>query len=148
MAGVACSMCAGQHAEDNGFGLRILRGEFADVFLQRAAAVAGYAIAIWNDGHVAEPTDLDPVAAAGFWTETLRAAGAIRDRFAPAKLNFLTLGNAVPHLHTHIVPRYLDDPAPGHPLPWDLIAAARPMDEEQFTAQVEDLRTRLGRAGR
>ena len=144
MAGVGCPMCANQGREDNGFGCRILQGVFADVFLQRAAGVAGYAIAIWRDGHAAEPTELDPAAAAGYWTDTLRAASAIADRFAPAKLNFLTLGNAVPHLHTHIVPRYLDDPAPGRPLPWDVIAAAEPMAEDEFTAQVADLRARLG----
>jgi diadenosine tetraphosphate (Ap4A) HIT family hydrolase len=29
----------------------------------------------------------------------------------------MTFGNAVPHVHTHIVPRYPDDPAPRRPLP-------------------------------
>ena len=28
------------------------------------------------------------------------------------------LGNSVPHLHTHIVPRYADDPRPGWPFPF------------------------------
>jgi diadenosine tetraphosphate (Ap4A) HIT family hydrolase len=28
------------------------------------------------------------------------------------------LGNAVPHLHTHIVPRYADDVRPGWPFPF------------------------------
>lgn len=30
-------------------------------------------------------------------------------------MNYLTLGNAVPHLHTHLIPRYYGDPAPGRP---------------------------------
>jgi diadenosine tetraphosphate (Ap4A) HIT family hydrolase len=29
----------------------------------------------------------------------------------------MTLGNGVPHLHTHVTARYWDDPAPGGPLP-------------------------------
>ncbi len=41
----------------------------------------------------------------------------------PVKLNYLTLGNALPHLHTHIVPRYADDPVPGRPFPFDFLAA-------------------------
>jgi diadenosine tetraphosphate (Ap4A) HIT family hydrolase len=27
----------------------------------------------------------------------------------------MTLGNEVPHLHTHVVPRYVDDSEPNHP---------------------------------
>jgi hypothetical protein len=30
-------------------------------------------------------------------------------------MNFEMLGNSLPHLHTHVVPRYLDDGEPGQP---------------------------------
>jgi diadenosine tetraphosphate (Ap4A) HIT family hydrolase len=33
-------------------------------------------------------------------------------------MNYKTLGNAVPHLHTHLLPRLAQDPAPGCPLPF------------------------------
>jgi len=46
-------------------------------------------------------------------------ARAIEAEFAPVKLNLFTLGNMVPHLHTHVVPRFLDDPFPGGLIPWD-----------------------------
>ena len=36
----------------------------------------------------------------------------------PVKMNCNLLGNSVPHLHTHIVPRYEDDPKPGWPFPF------------------------------
>jgi diadenosine tetraphosphate (Ap4A) HIT family hydrolase len=32
------------------------------------------------------------------------------------KMNWLSLGNGVPHLHIHLVPRHADDPAAGGPL--------------------------------
>ena len=121
LAGSDCSMCANQGLEDSGYGRRILEGAYADVYLQRVASLPGYAVAIWKDGHVAEPFDVSATAASRYWTEVLSAARAIHAHFGPAKLNFLTLGNAVPHLHTHIQPRYLDDPAPGAPLPWALL---------------------------
>ena len=37
--------------------------------------------------------------------------------FEPVKVNYETLGNALPHLHTHVMPRYADDPKPGWPFP-------------------------------
>jgi diadenosine tetraphosphate (Ap4A) HIT family hydrolase len=147
LAGAACPMCANQGEEATEFGLRILNGRFADVALQRVTPLQGYAVGIWNRGHVAEPTDLDETAAAGYWSEVLDAARAIKELFAPAKLNFLTLGNSVPHLHTHILPRYLDDPAPGRPLPWDLIETAPPLPDGPFRRQVDDLRALIGPRG-
>jgi hypothetical protein len=51
-------MCANQGMEDSGWGVRFLRGVYADVFLQRSGVVRGYAVAIWKHQHVAEPTQL------------------------------------------------------------------------------------------
>jgi diadenosine tetraphosphate (Ap4A) HIT family hydrolase len=141
-------MCANQGQEDNGYGVRILEGMFADVFLERVTPVAGYAVAIWKHGHVVEPTNLDQDAANGFGQDLLDAARAIKTRFEPAKLNLLTLGNSIPHLHTHILPRYLDDPVPGRPLPWDLIETASSVPEVDFRQQVVDLRRLVGPRGR
>lgn len=141
-------MCGNQGQEDNGFGKRILEGEYADVVLQRATPQPGYAIAIWKHGHVAELTDLDDDAHAGYFAEVAAAGRALKTLYRPAKMNYLTLGNAVPHLHTHILARYIGDPAPGHPLPWQLIESADPIPEDEFQAQVEQLRRLIGSRGR
>ena len=45
----------------------------------------------------------------------LRVGRAIETLYKPIKMNFEMLGNSLPHLHTHVVPRYLDDGEPGHP---------------------------------
>jgi diadenosine tetraphosphate (Ap4A) HIT family hydrolase len=42
----------------------------------------------------------------------------------------------VPHLHVHIVPRYLDDSAPERPLPWN----TSPVAEELFMARFRQLK--------
>ena len=47
--------------------------------------------------------------------EVLRVGRAPEAVLEPVKLNCDLLGNAVPHLHTHVVPRYADDPRPGGP---------------------------------
>jgi diadenosine tetraphosphate (Ap4A) HIT family hydrolase len=97
-------MCANQGMEDSGRGVRFFEGSWADVFLWRSGRVRGYAVAIWKHGHVAEPTQLPAEQAAGFWLQTLRAGAAIEAHLAPVKLNYLTLGNALPHLHTTSCP--------------------------------------------
>jgi len=48
--------------------------------------------------------------------------------FDPDQVNYLTLGNQLPHLHTNVVLRYVDDPAPGGMV--DLNSGAQIADDE------------------
>jgi diadenosine tetraphosphate (Ap4A) HIT family hydrolase len=59
------------------------------------------------------------------------------------KRNYETLGTAVPHLHTHVMPRYADDPRPGFPFPHP---AERPPPhaEADLRRDSETLRRLLG----
>ncbi len=68
-----------------------------------------------GDRHVTEPTDLSEEEAAGFWREVLLVSRAVEQVYSPLKMNLMMLGNQVPHLHTHIVPRYRDDADAGGP---------------------------------
>jgi diadenosine tetraphosphate (Ap4A) HIT family hydrolase len=145
LAGHDCSMCAGLGQGDNEYVVAVAQLPFAEVGLERRSRLPGYCVVVWRHGHVAEPVDLSPAGAAGYWQDVLDVARAVRDEFQPVKLNFFTLGNYVPHLHTHVVPRYLDDPAPGGPLVWETIFAAQPVAETTLRSQAAALRSRLGR---
>lgn len=59
-----------------------------------------------------------------FFSDTVKAATAIQSVFAPARLNYELLGNTMPHLHWHVIPRYDWDPEPGRPI-WVRPAAER-----------------------
>src|SRR4029453_16079191 len=73
----------------------------------------------WGRGRQgAERAELDEEEAGGYWREVLRVASALERHYRPVKLNLQMLGNAVPHLHTHLLPRFAVDPAPGRPLPF------------------------------
>jgi diadenosine tetraphosphate (Ap4A) HIT family hydrolase len=116
-SGATCSMCDENRPDEGNFGIRILAGRFSDAYLQRANVQRGYTLVIWRGRHVAEPTDLGDEEASGYWLEVLEVARALQQHYRPLKMNYETLGNTVPHLHTHLVPRYLEDPAPGRPYP-------------------------------
>lgn len=142
--GKDCPFCAEGRPEDNGFGLRVFTGPVTDAYLQRADIQRGYTVVIWRGRHVADPTELADEEAAGYWLEVLRVARAIERHFHPIKLNFDTLGNAVPHLHTHVVPRYLVDANPGGPPRFMMVSEEHPpMPEARFRAEVAALRDLL-----
>jgi diadenosine tetraphosphate (Ap4A) HIT family hydrolase len=143
-SGAACSMCVASRPDEDEYGIRILAGRYSDASLQRADVQRGYTLVIWRGRHVVEPTDLAIEEASGYWLEVLEVARALQKYYRPLKMNYETLGNAVPHLHTHLVPRYLEDPAPGHPfpLPTDLSTFPR-IPESQLRQDAEALRTIL-----
>ena|SRR5438045_2535393 len=60
--------------------------------------------------HVRELTDLAPQAARELFDELMSATRAVQKTFQPWKLNHSCYGNAVPHIHWHIFPRYESDP--------------------------------------
>jgi diadenosine tetraphosphate (Ap4A) HIT family hydrolase len=141
--GVGCLMCANAREDDNGYGIRFYRGRVANAFLQRAAIQPGYTIVVWAGPHVVEPTELTPDEAGAYWADVLTAGRAIEERFEPLKMNYETLGNALPHLHTHVVPRYEDDPRPGRPF---LFPDAQPdaFPEHQLREAVAELKRLVG----
>ena len=145
MAGRGCPMCAAVGEGDNDWWVAVHTGEFAEVYLERRSRLPGYCIVVWCHGHIAEPTDLDPRQAAGYWQEVLAVGRAVQERFDPVKLNYLTLGNTVPHLHTHVLPRYRDDPAPGGPIAWAEIFSSDPVPEAELQRQAAGLRLLLPR---
>lgn len=77
---------------------------------------AGYALVLLKE-HVREPFELSPDVQREHFREVMRAAEAINKTFRPDKMNFSCYGNAEPHVHWHLMPRYRDDPHAGNH-PW------------------------------
>jgi diadenosine tetraphosphate (Ap4A) HIT family hydrolase len=94
---------------------------------------------------VADPCDFTDAELKGYWTDVRTVAKAIESVFRPCQMNYLTLDNAVPHVHTHIVPRYPDDPSPGAPLPGEIFEKAVYLDTRLLADQAERLRRVLER---
>lgn len=69
---------------------------------------------------VREMFDLPGSERASHLHEMVEVAHALDRAFSPRKLNYEALGNGVPHLHWHLIPRYESDPHPRAPVWEDL----------------------------
>ena len=62
------------------------------------------------NAHVKEMTDLPARDQQALMRVVFAAETALREVMAPDKVNLASLGNVVPHLHWHVIPRFADDP--------------------------------------
>jgi diadenosine tetraphosphate (Ap4A) HIT family hydrolase len=84
------------------------------VILADEANYPGFARVVWNE-HVREMSDLADADRLLVNDAVWKVEQAVREVMQPLKVNVASLGNVVPHLHWHIIPRNADDahfPAP------------------------------------
>jgi diadenosine tetraphosphate (Ap4A) HIT family hydrolase len=136
-------MCQNPRLDSDKYGIRIHAGPYSDAYLQRADVQRGYTIVIWRGRHVNEPTELNDTEASGYWAEVLAVARALISTYKPLKMNYETLGNSLPHLHTHLIPRFTDDPRPGQPFPLSAQRPETPIPEAQLLSDAWTLRNLL-----
>jgi diadenosine tetraphosphate (Ap4A) HIT family hydrolase len=80
----------------------------ARVVLVDDPAYQGFCRVIWR-AHVAEMTDLSPAERRCLMDRVFGVEAALRQVLRPATVNLASLGNQVPHLHWHVIPRFADD---------------------------------------
>ena len=85
------------------------------VTLADEQAYRGYCILLLKDHHD-QLDELPLERQARLWEDVARVATALRRELQPVRLNYACLGNFVPHVHWHVIPRYDDDPEPLHPI--------------------------------
>ncbi|MDB5796457.1 MAG: histidine triad protein [Paucimonas sp.] len=99
---MTCVLCA----QDGGELLH--RDAQLRVVLVDEADYPGFCRVVWN-AHVAEMSDLDPAARTRLMEAVNAVEAAIRETMSPDKVNLASLGNQVPHLHWHVIPRHAGD---------------------------------------
>jgi len=108
MTNEPCELCKQSGAEI------LFRGDKWRIVLIDDIRHPGFCRVIWN-AHAKEMTDLSLADRADLMSAIWQVEAAIREVMQPDKINLASLGNMVPHLHWHIIPRYADDaqfPAP------------------------------------
>jgi diadenosine tetraphosphate (Ap4A) HIT family hydrolase len=93
---------------------KVVANDKFSVILADEANYPGFARVIWNE-HVREVSDLPDADRLLLNEAVFKLEQAVREVMQPLKVNVASLGNVVPHLHWHVIPRYADDahfPAP------------------------------------
>jgi len=72
------------------------------------AAFPGFCRVIWQS-HVTEMSDLPEAEARHLMRIVTAVERTLRELLTPDKINLASLGNLVPHLHWHVIPRWHDD---------------------------------------
>jgi diadenosine tetraphosphate (Ap4A) HIT family hydrolase len=101
-AGPACELCATDG------GALLWRDAQLRVIAVEDADYPGFLRVVWN-AHEREFSDLPADARRHLCEVLYLAEQAVRAALHPDKVNLASLGNVVPHLHWHVIPRFFDD---------------------------------------
>lgn len=109
----------------------VYRNDKLSVIIVDDAAYPGFCRVIWND-HVKEMSDLSQEDRLTINEAVYEVELALVSAMKPLKVNLASLGNMVPHLHWHLIPRFEDDAQFPSPV-W--APAVRTTDESVLAAR-------------
>lgn len=115
------------------------------LYLDRNQTYRGHCQLVYDGPHVEGLEQLGPEEYALFTGDVRRAALSIFAAQRPDRMNYVSLGNVVPHVHWHIVPRYKDDPRWGAPIYTTDMRDMRVtrLEEAQYQRIAEGIRAKL-----
>lgn len=133
-----CPMC---RRWDDDIDLRITELEHSYVVLNRDQFFPGYTL-LFTKQHVTELFHLDRVVRSGLTEEVSRVAQALFTVFQPAKINYELLGNMVPHIHWHLVPRFTTEALWPRPI-WSEAHSELFLLPEEYRQRIVSIRQEL-----
>lgn len=139
MTDAACVMC-GKYGRSGGE-QHIADLALSRVFLHEDQFFPGYVLLVLRR-HVTELYELTPPERATLMEEVSRVAQALARVFRPVKMNYELLGNLVPHIHWHLVPRLATDPALRAPI-WTVEHQAAPLVPAAARERIDTIRRAL-----
>ncbi len=113
--GVDCPLDAPRPASNEHWDL-IAALSVSSLYLSKNQTYRGHCTLIFDPRHATRLDQLSATEWRAFSDDLFRAQGAVMRTVRPDHINIESLGNVVPHLHWHIVPRYRDDPRWGLPI--------------------------------
>ncbi len=92
--------------------------------------------------HATELFQLDREERGRLIEEVSAVARALATAFGARKVNYELLGNQVPHIHWHVIPRLPDDPAPREPV-WGVRHEPRRLAPEERVRRISQIQTHV-----
>lgn len=92
--------------------------------------------------HATELFELSTEERADLMEEVAFVARGLAEEFRAVKINYELLGNQLPHIHWHIIPRLAGDPAPLEPV-WRITHEHRPLPADERAAMMARLLNRF-----
>jgi diadenosine tetraphosphate (Ap4A) HIT family hydrolase len=122
----------------------VYRDDRLSVILVDDPAYPGFCRVIWN-AHVKEMSDLAPSDRLALNDAVWHVELALREVMEPGKVNVASLGNVVPHLHWHVIPRFADDAHFPNPVWTPAVRATEPPVLAARRALLPQLRAAIAR---
>ncbi len=131
-----CDLC------ENGGGELLWQDALCRVVLVEDRDYPGFCRVIWTK-HVREMTDLQVAERRHLMDVVFAVESAVRQQLQPVKINLASLGNLTPHLHWHVIPRWIGDRHFPNPIWGEMQSDAQPAAPENLA---ESLRTLIHEA--
>jgi len=133
-----CKACQGSWPREDHF--------IADMSLSRAYLhdnqfFPGWTVVVFKR-HATELFQLAPTERILLMEEVSRIAKILAQVFEAKKINYELLGNQLPHIHWHVIPRLASDPAPLEPV-WRVPHDPLFLSEAEIQKSVQCLRQTL-----
>lgn len=135
---VACEMCDRWETDAD---LRIHAFEHSYLILNRDQFFPGYCL-LFARRHATELYQLDQEVRQGMLEDVTRTAAVLAQLFLPDKINYELLGNMVPHIHWHVVPRFKSDPLWPRPI-WAEQHREKLLTPDEYARRCEQIRQAL-----
>lgn len=139
MSGPECRACEGRWPPPH---LRITDGGLTVAYLNEDQFFPGWTVLVLKR-HATEIFELTREERAALIEEVSGIARALASAFGAVKINYALLGNQLPHIHWHVIPRLADDPAPLETV-WAVPHAPRPLDADERHARIALISAHLG----
>ncbi len=108
----SCKACTGTWPRPDHF---LIDLGLSKAYLHEDQFFPGWTVLVFQR-HITELFHLAPSERMQLIEEVSRVASALSEIYHAKKINYELLGNQLPHIHWHVIPRLTNDPAPLEPV--------------------------------